>query len=287
MSNEPTEAGDRAALAWKRGKLMALARSLEYCADHAAPDSLPGAMREVAQKIVAALSPQSPGGGMALCMCKDRPLSECPGEWEPGCDLGNNEKFVRVVDAPLQTLIDASIAEAQTPATARSGDQDLGLRTSDASAPLDWREFRIPVTLPDGRIAKMRKCDLRGDDEVTFIDSANLPPHGARDERAPTAPEGFTEYRALDYIKTEEQLQLYIAARIEDALAAPSPPDRAEAVALSDGVILGIAAQVASLSLNMTRAHELGGKTRTIMDEVGVIEFARAILAAQRSGDTT
>lgn len=26
-----------------------------------------------------------------LCHCKDRPASECPGEWEPGCDLGNNE----------------------------------------------------------------------------------------------------------------------------------------------------------------------------------------------------
>lgn len=28
------------------------------------------------------------------CMCKDRPASQCPGEWEPGCDLGANEKFV-------------------------------------------------------------------------------------------------------------------------------------------------------------------------------------------------
>jgi hypothetical protein len=32
-----------------------------------------------------------------LCMCKDRALSDCPGEWEPGCDLGNNAKYVRVV----------------------------------------------------------------------------------------------------------------------------------------------------------------------------------------------
>jgi hypothetical protein len=29
------------------------------------------------------------------CMCKDRPLEACPGEWEPGCDLGANEKYVR------------------------------------------------------------------------------------------------------------------------------------------------------------------------------------------------
>ena len=32
----------------------------------------------------------------ARCMCKDRALSACPGEWEPGCDLGNNPEHVRV-----------------------------------------------------------------------------------------------------------------------------------------------------------------------------------------------
>lgn len=31
-----------------------------------------------------------------LCMCKDRAASACPGEWEPGCDLGNNPAHVRV-----------------------------------------------------------------------------------------------------------------------------------------------------------------------------------------------
>jgi hypothetical protein len=36
-----------------------------------------------------------------LCLCKDRPEVECPGEWEPGCDLGNNEKYVEVADTPL------------------------------------------------------------------------------------------------------------------------------------------------------------------------------------------
>lgn len=35
---------------------------------------------------------------MTLCPCKDRAAHLCPGEWEPGCDLGANEKFVRVVD---------------------------------------------------------------------------------------------------------------------------------------------------------------------------------------------
>lgn len=34
-------------------------------------------------------------GSEALCMCKDRAASACPGEWEPGCDLGNNAAHVR------------------------------------------------------------------------------------------------------------------------------------------------------------------------------------------------
>jgi hypothetical protein len=31
-----------------------------------------------------------------MCACKDRLLSKCPGEWEPGCDLGANEKHAQV-----------------------------------------------------------------------------------------------------------------------------------------------------------------------------------------------
>jgi hypothetical protein len=61
-----------------------------------------------------------------LCMCKDRPASKCPGEWEPGCDLGNNPKFARAAPA------------AQTPLTLREKLQEdcvkMGLywRASDA-----------------------------------------------------------------------------------------------------------------------------------------------------------
>jgi hypothetical protein len=33
-----------------------------------------------------------------MCACNDRPASDCPGEWEPGCDLGNNEKFAAPAD---------------------------------------------------------------------------------------------------------------------------------------------------------------------------------------------
>lgn len=38
-----------------------------------------------------------------LCHCKDRPASECPGEWEPGCDLGNNENYARPYPPPRLT----------------------------------------------------------------------------------------------------------------------------------------------------------------------------------------
>lgn len=33
-----------------------------------------------------------------MCRCVDRPLEECPGEWEPGCDLGTNETFAKISD---------------------------------------------------------------------------------------------------------------------------------------------------------------------------------------------
>ena len=43
------------------------------------------------------------------CMCGDRIVGECPGEWEPGCDLGANEKYVKVVEAPELNLNDLTI----------------------------------------------------------------------------------------------------------------------------------------------------------------------------------
>lgn len=31
-----------------------------------------------------------------LCHCGDRFKARCPGEWEPGCDLGNNPNYAAV-----------------------------------------------------------------------------------------------------------------------------------------------------------------------------------------------
>lgn len=33
-----------------------------------------------------------------MCPCEDREARCCPGEWEPGCDLGNNPMFMTACD---------------------------------------------------------------------------------------------------------------------------------------------------------------------------------------------
>lgn len=43
--------------------------------------------------------PEALAGTEVLCTCGNRPKPQCPGEWEPGCDLGNNEAFAVAVDA--------------------------------------------------------------------------------------------------------------------------------------------------------------------------------------------
>lgn len=35
---------------------------------------------------------------VGVCKCGDRAAAACPGEWEPGCDLGANAKYARAVD---------------------------------------------------------------------------------------------------------------------------------------------------------------------------------------------
>jgi hypothetical protein len=38
--------------------------------------------------------------GSTRCICGEMPKYKCPGEWEPGCDLGNNPKYAKRVDRP-------------------------------------------------------------------------------------------------------------------------------------------------------------------------------------------
>ena len=39
-----------------------------------------------------------------MCACGDRAASLCPGEWEQGCDLGTNEKYVAVSKVDLAEI---------------------------------------------------------------------------------------------------------------------------------------------------------------------------------------
>lgn len=44
------------------------------------------------------------------CQCGARVASECPGEWEPGCDLGANEAHVRVAPKADEDALNAALA---------------------------------------------------------------------------------------------------------------------------------------------------------------------------------
>lgn len=46
---------------------------------------------------------------LGVCPCGDRKKSDCPGEWEPGCDLGNNEKYLQVLDQEVEEAIQNSV----------------------------------------------------------------------------------------------------------------------------------------------------------------------------------
>jgi len=46
-----------------------------------------------------------------LCYCKDRAAQACPGEWEPGCDLGNNEAHAVAAQTPPPLLEEKEIVD--------------------------------------------------------------------------------------------------------------------------------------------------------------------------------
>ncbi len=54
---------------------------------------------------------QHPAPTAQQCHCKDRPADQCPGEWEPGCDLGANPAHVQVAQ-PVQQPGAAHIGES-------------------------------------------------------------------------------------------------------------------------------------------------------------------------------
>lgn len=78
-----------------------------------------------------------------LCACKDRPAKECPGEWEPGCDLGNNEAHVKVADP--QPIVTLSLPKQATPADEVLSPEHVKRLELDLYAL--WRQGHI--SLPD------------------------------------------------------------------------------------------------------------------------------------------
>jgi hypothetical protein len=65
-----------------------------------------------------ALSDELGAGADARCMCNDRALSACPGEFEPGCDLGSNAAHVRVTIDANPRAVDlggGSLAQVRDP----------------------------------------------------------------------------------------------------------------------------------------------------------------------------
>lgn len=55
------------------------------------------------------------GMGTLRCACGDREAAACPGQWEPGCDLGANEKYVKVIDRTLGDYIERITAAEHKP----------------------------------------------------------------------------------------------------------------------------------------------------------------------------
>ena len=61
------------------------------------------------------LSDQLGPASVARCMCGEMLLSACPGEWEPGCDLGNNPAHVRPAHSCQSTTPELHRPDHQCP----------------------------------------------------------------------------------------------------------------------------------------------------------------------------
>lgn len=69
-----------------------------------------------------------------------------------------------------------------------------------------------------------------------------------------------------------------LTAEIDSLRATPTPPEPVKEADVSDAELMRAIINACD-SLNITRLHELGGQTRTICEEAGLLEIGRAVLA--------
>ncbi len=99
------------------------------------------------------------------CSCGDRPKNQCPGEWEPGCDLGNNPKYARRValeqqeQEPVAWVNAAHLQAIQEKAKALGltlglfGYVEIYTNESQGRVPLHENQLRISNGLHQGQLA--------------------------------------------------------------------------------------------------------------------------------------
>jgi len=88
--------------AYDRGVLTGLRQALAICSDWEdfTADRLAGDIQDAIHNQMALERAEALRAALEQpeqCACGDRPKGKCPGEWEPGCDLGNNPKYARRV----------------------------------------------------------------------------------------------------------------------------------------------------------------------------------------------
>jgi len=72
------------------------------------------------------------------CSCGDRAKDQCPGEWEPGCDLGNNPKYARRVPLKQEPVAWNSVGATSLEFETECSDGTRGARTMTEQTHALW-----------------------------------------------------------------------------------------------------------------------------------------------------
>lgn len=161
-----------------------------------------------------------------LCMCKDRPKSKCPGEWEPGCDLGNNPAYVRVVPAPAAPFPLSANGPTTAPGQCPTcGEYSMSARAMQGLYGFTEHHLAAPPAAPQP--AAPRPEFVGGDLEML--------------------PEDLSALRAM----VKAAYRLAPELRAKKLAAAPQPQAAQQAVALTDADLTD---ECKTLRYELTRA---------------------------------